>query len=181
MHVGWKGLAFFAAVALGAGAVACYRFVVTHSFSAREKPTAVEAFLARKSSRPGHAPGVKGMKNPLPATPLAVAEARDHFADHCATCHANDGSGKTMINSGLYPPAPDMRQDDTQQLSDGELFYIIKNGIRFTGMPGWGGHDEENWKLVLFLRHLPELSPEEVELHGGCERVAWLTGYGTDD
>ena len=57
-----------------------------------------------------------------------------------------------------------MREPDTQQLTDGELFYIIKNGIRFTGMPGWGGEDEENWKLVLFIRHLPKLSPKEIEL-----------------
>jgi len=69
-----------------------------------------------------------------------------------------------MINEGLYPPAPDLREDTTQHLSDGELLYIIKNGIRFTGMPGWGGNDEDNWKLVLFIRHLPELSDKEREL-----------------
>lgn len=69
-----------------------------------------------------------------------------------------------MINEGLYPPAPDLRDRDTQQLSDGELLSIIKNGIRFTGMPGWGGEDNENWKLVLFVRHLPELSDKELEL-----------------
>ena len=161
MHIGWKGLALIAAVGLGA---ACYRFVVMHSFSAREKPTAIEAFLARKARGLATPPGVREMKNPLTPTPLAVAEARDHFADHCSTCHANDGSGKTMINAGLYPPAPDMRGEDTQRLSDGELFYIIKNGIRFTGMPGWGGQDEENWKLVLFIRHLPEVSPPELKL-----------------
>jgi hypothetical protein len=57
-----------------------------------------------------------------------------------------------------------MRRHTTQDLADGELFYIIKNGIRFTGMPGFGGEDEENWKLVLFIRHLPELTPKELEL-----------------
>ncbi len=69
-----------------------------------------------------------------------------------------------MINEGLYPPAPDLRADETQRLSDGELLYIIKNGIRFTGMPGWGGDNEDNWKLVLFIRHLPELSDKELAL-----------------
>ena len=68
------------------------------------------------------------------------------------------------INAGLYPPAPDLRESGGQSLSDGELFYIIKNGIRFTGMPGWGGEDEENWKLVLFIRHLPQITPKELEL-----------------
>ena len=57
-----------------------------------------------------------------------------------------------------------MRQAQTQDLSDGEIFYIIKNGVRFTGMPGWGGKDEENWKLVLFIRHLPQLTSKEIEL-----------------
>ena len=105
------------------------------------------------------------MKNPLEPTMLAIAEGRDHFADHCATCHGNDGTGQTYINTGLYPPAPDMRQAATQQLTDGELFYIIQNGIRLTGMPAWGDgseHDaEDSWKLVHFIRHLPQLTLEE--------------------
>jgi hypothetical protein len=65
----------------------------------------------------------------------------------------------------LYPPAPDMRQLATQTLTDGELFYIIQNGIRFTGMPAWGSgtsqDEEDSWKLVRFIRHLPKLTPEE--------------------
>ncbi len=141
-----------------------YWFVTTHGFSAREKPSKLEAFLARHARRIASPPGARELKNPLAPTPLAIAEARDHFADHCAICHFNDGSGKTQINAGLYPPAPDLREDDTQGLSDGELFYIIKNGIRFTGMPGWGGEDEENWKLVLFIRHLPKITAKEIEL-----------------
>jgi mono/diheme cytochrome c family protein len=141
-----------------------YWFLTTHGFSAREKPGAIEAFLARKARELATPAEAKTLKNPLPPTPLAIAEGRDHFADHCAICHANTGSGKTMINSGLYPPAPDLRQDRTQQLNDGELMYIIKNGIRFTGMPGWGGEDEENWKLVLFIRHLPQLTAQELAL-----------------
>ena len=119
-------------------------FVTRHGFSAREKPTPLEAFLARRARGLATPPGVERLSNPQPASPLNVAEGRDHFADHCALCHANDGSGKTMINEGLYPPAPDLREDTTQHLSDGELLYIIKNGIRFTGMPGWGGDDQDN-------------------------------------
>jgi hypothetical protein len=57
-----------------------------------------------------------------------------------------------------------MRKAVTQDLSDGEIFYIIKNGVRFTGMPGWGGEDDENWKLVLFIRRLPALSSREIDL-----------------
>ena len=139
-------------------------WIRSHGFSARAKPSRMEAMLARHIRRIATDPGVKTRTNPLQATPLAIAEARDHFADHCAVCHANDGSGKTVIGANLYPPAPDMRDQDTQSLTDGELFSIIQNGIRFTGMPGWGGADEENWQLVLFIRHLPRLSEKERQL-----------------
>lgn len=149
---------------LVAGALWVFWYLSWHGFSARVKPSAFEAFLARNARRIAAEPGAKKLKNPVTPTPLSIAEARDHFADHCAICHGNDGAGKTMINDGLYPPAPDMRQSGTQELSDGEIFQIIKNGIRFTGMPGWGGEDEENWKLVLFIRHLPELTAKEKEL-----------------
>ncbi len=137
--------------------------VRAHGFSAREKPTGMEAFVATRLRWFASESDARSLKNPVEATPLAVAEARDHYADHCATCHGNRGDGKTQINAGLYPPAPDMRESHTQDLSDGELFYIIKNGVRFTGMPGWGGSDEDNWKLVLFIRHLPRITSKELE------------------
>jgi mono/diheme cytochrome c family protein len=95
-----------------------------------------------------------------------MAEARAHYADHCAGCHANDGSGHTPIGQNLYPQSPDMRLADTQRLTDGELYYLIQNGIRLTGMPAWGKagdeHDADSWKLVHLLRHLKDLTPEEI-------------------
>lgn len=156
---GWSALALVLV-----GGVWGYQFIRSHSFSAREKPTAFEASLARRLRWLATPSGVRDLKNPVEATELNIAEARDHFADHCAVCHANDGSGDTQIGAGLYPPPPDMRDSATQSLTDGELFYIIKNGIRFTGMPGWGGEGDENWNLVAFIRHLPELSEFELQL-----------------
>jgi mono/diheme cytochrome c family protein len=150
-----------------------YGYLTTHGFSAREKPSWVEAFVARRLRALATTREARRLTNPLQGTALELAEGRDHFADHCALCHGNTGDGKTAINEGLYPPAPDLRAEDTQALSDGELFDIIRNGVRFTGMPGWGGGEDENWKLVLFIRHLPRLSPEEVklmrEVNGGEE------------
>ena len=67
------------------------------------------------------------------------------------------------MGRNLYPRAPDMRRASTQNLTDGELFEIIRDGVRLTGMPGWGGSDSENWKLVHFVRHLPDVTPEEIE------------------
>ena len=87
-----------------------------------------------------------------------------HWADHCAVCHANDGSGDTEMGSHMYPRAPDMREKRTRQLTDGEIFFIIENGIRLSGMPGWHmpGQEEDSWKLVRFIRHMPQLSSEEL-------------------
>jgi mono/diheme cytochrome c family protein len=162
-----KGIAVVLACAAlligGAGVWFVWR-LKTHGFSAREKPSRLEAFLAEHARDLATPAAAKNLKNPLDLSPLAIAEGRDHFADHCAVCHANDGSGKTEMGENMYPPPPDMRETVTQKLTDGEIFYIIRNGIRFTGMPGWGGEDEDNWKLVLFIRHLPQLSPKELEL-----------------
>jgi mono/diheme cytochrome c family protein len=135
-------------------------------FSTRENPTALEHVLARAARHLAIPRGAREMTNPIPATPELLVEARRHFADHCATCHANDGSGNTEIGRMLYPKAPDMRLADTQSLSDGELYFIIQNGVRLTGMPAWGsnsGHDHDSWVLVHFIRRLPNLTAQEIE------------------
>ena len=118
------------------------------------------AKAARRLSVPS---SERNATNPFAPTPEVLAEARAHFADHCATCHGNDGTGKTQIGQNLYPKAPDMRLPQTQELTDGELYYTIHNGIRLTGMPAWGtaDKDDDSWKLVLFIRHLPQLTPNE--------------------
>jgi len=92
-----------------------------------------------------------------------LQEAMAYFADHCAPCHGNDSSGDTLYGKGLYPKPPDLRLAETQKLSDGERFWIIENGIRFTGMPAFGGShgSQDDWELVLFIRHLPQLTMEE--------------------
>ena len=133
--------------------------------SARPQPSWVEtraALLLRQWMTPER---YKNLKNPVSAAPAAITSAREHFADHCASCHGNNGSGETAIGKALYPKAPDMRAAHTQALSDGELFYFIEQGVRLTGMPGWTTGTPEgetaSWQLVHFIRHLPALTPEE--------------------
>jgi mono/diheme cytochrome c family protein len=156
------GIFFACAVALVAGMVYIRQ---ARGFSARDQPTAIERWVAREARAMAIPADAKSRTNPTPNSPETLEEARAHWADHCFSCHANDGSGDTAMGKNLYPPAPDMRLPATQQLSDGELFYIIKNGIRLTGMPAWGtgsSHDQEDsWKLVHFIRHLPQLTLEE--------------------
>ena len=115
-------------------------FVVgARGFSARERPSALEQWVARRVR--GHGCTRRRERSHQSDSEFArvLAEARAHWADHCAGCHANNGSGDTEMGKRMYPPAPDMRQAETQQMTDGELFFIIQNGIRMTGMPAWGG------------------------------------------
>jgi mono/diheme cytochrome c family protein len=143
-------------------------FVKGKGLSTRDQPSRIETVVAtqfRKLAMPSDA---RDRKNPVAASPDAVEAGLAHWADHCATCHANDGSGETTIGRNLYPKAPDMRKAPTQDLTDGELFYIIENGVRLTGMPAWGTDpptpegDKLGWQLVHFIRRLPKLTPEEV-------------------
>ena len=152
------------ALLIGAGV---FISTLRYGLSAHDKPTAMEAFMAgcmRHWSVPAE---LHQMKNPLPLTPVVLTAAQSHFADHCASCHGNDGKGQTEIGQHLYPKAPDMTLPETQNLSDGELFATIENGVRLTGMPGWGNGTAESaygsWTLVHFIRHLPRVTPAEVE------------------
>jgi mono/diheme cytochrome c family protein len=153
-------------LALGGSGWVGYRLFTT-GFTAKAEPHALEVIAARQLRRLAIPIEQRNKPNPVPLTAEVLTEGLAHFADHCATCHANDGSGKTPIGKNVYPKAPDLRLADTQSLSDGELFFIIHNGIRFTGMPAWGSSDPEkdldSWKLVHFIRHLPKLTPEEID------------------
>jgi mono/diheme cytochrome c family protein len=147
-------------------------YVRSHGFSARLEPSTAEAALARRLRSMSVPRSIKEMPNPQPLTKEALSEAMAHFADHCAVCHANDGSGDTTIGKGLSPRPPDMRGAVTQSQTDGELYNAIHNGIRFTGMPAFGdassgSKDVDTWNLVHFIRHLPKLSDEEKQAMKG--------------
>jgi len=158
-------LAVIIAAAVAGIGVLAFLKIAASGFSAKEEPTALEKVVARTARSIAVPSEVKSKQNPALNTPEVLAEARAHWADHCATCHANNGSGDTEMGRNLYPRAPDMRQAATQNLTDGELFSIIENGVRLTGMPGWraGAPKSElsSWKLVRFIRHLPQVSEEE--------------------
>jgi mono/diheme cytochrome c family protein len=143
-------------------------YVLSRGLSARDEPSGAEAFVARRLRRMAIPVRIRGLNNPVQASREVLSRATAHFADHCASCHGNDGRGSTLIGRGLYPKPPDMTERSTQNLTDGEIYYIIENGIRFTGMPAFGdepGNDNEleSWDLVRFIRHLPGLTSEEVE------------------
>ena len=157
------GVAIIAAIV--AASMIAFSTMARRGISAHDEPTWIEAMMARRIRNWAVPSDLQGRKNPVPLTPAVLAEARAHFADHCATCHGNDGKG-TDMGRRMYPRTPDMTLDATQKLSDGELFATIENGIRLTGMPGFGTGTAESaygsWTLVHFIRHLPKLTPEEI-------------------
>ena len=159
--------AFVALIVLVAvlGGVVAYT-VARRGLNTRSEPSGMEELLARTMRRLATPSSVRDMTNPVQPTPEVLGEGLEHFADHCASCHANNGSGDTEMGLSLYPRAPDMRAASTQELSDGELFSIIENGIRLTGMPAWGTGTPEgqraSWALVHFIRRLPTLTDEEI-------------------
>ena len=161
------GLLFIAfLIALGVFGWVGYQLFTT-GFSAKAEPHVMEVMMARQIRHLAIPIEKRNAPNPVPMTPEVLKESLAHFADHCATCHANDGSGQTPIGKNVYPKAPDLRLADTQSMSDGELFWVIHNGIRFTAMPAWGQGDPDkdldSWKLVHFIRHLPKLTEDELE------------------
>jgi mono/diheme cytochrome c family protein len=139
--------------------------LISHGFSSRANPSAVETIVARTARRFALPSSYRKLKNPQTPSAENVRAGMEHFADHCAVCHGNDGSGDTMFGKNMYPKPPDMRESVTQEKSDGELYYIIQNGIRLSGMPAFGEEnrtdDADTWKLVLFIRHLPRLTAGE--------------------
>jgi mono/diheme cytochrome c family protein len=150
-----------------AGGVAAW-YIRSHTpFSSRAEPSRLESAVALRLRHLSIPSELRGKASPLPATRENLREGLEHFADHCAVCHGNSGAGDTPIGRGLYPKPPVLADTRTQSLSDGELFAIIQNGIRFTGMPAFGGAgdahaEEDSWRLVQFIRHLPKITKEEL-------------------
>ena len=152
---------------IGVAAVVAGLVLLRGGIGARAEPGRFETSVARTLRSVAIPRESRVLKNPFPATPEAIEDGLGHFADHCASCHGNDGSGETEMGRGLYPKPPDMRQAITQKLTDGELFYIIEKGVKFTGMPAWGDGTHESatasWNLVHFIRRLPLLTPADIK------------------
>src|SRR5258708_6296272 len=140
--------------------------VIRRGFSAVDQPSALERIAARSIRDLGIPRSGRDAKNPWAGTPETLQEAREDFTNHCAGCHGKDGDGQSGIGRNLYPKAPDLRLPATQNLTDGEIHYIIKNGVRLTGMPALGtphvGEDNNTaWKIVLFVRAISQLTPQQ--------------------
>jgi len=102
--------------------------------------------------------GGKDWKNPTPDDEASVKEGMEHFQHHCQVCHGLDGHATGVPFAAMMdPPVPDLAEKEIQEYADGQLKWIIENGIAPSGMPAWKGmlDDDEMWKIVRFLRKLP--------------------------
>ena len=154
--------------------------LIRRGFRANEEPSVAEKLVARLVRNLSIPSSARKETNPWKPTPENLQEARDYFLARCAVCHGTDGSGVTQQGRNLYPKPPDLRSPRTQNLTDGEIHYIIQNGVRLTGMPAWGSpHDEadsDGWKLVLFIRGLRPLSAVEKSQQQSAMAAAHYTG-----
>ena len=117
--------------------------------------------VARVRSIKLHALGI------VPSVNLAdqkrVVAGTSHFAEHCATCHSAPGVYSGELAKGMYPQPP-VLTDSAKEWSPGELFWIIRNGIKMSGMPSWPGLSDDNlWDIVAFLQKLPGMSEQDYE------------------
>jgi predicted CXXCH cytochrome family protein len=175
----WKSILW---MLLGAGTIGavCASFLIGHGFRAVEKPSAFEIVIARSMRNFSIPWGERHLKNPTLGDAEALQQGRQLFLSRCATCHGVDGSGVTAIGVSLYPRVPDLRRSPTQNLTDGQIHYIIEYGVRFTGMPAQSiAHRQTNgdsWKLALFVRSLQPLSQEEKTEQAGTIASAHYVG-----
>lgn len=109
--------------------------------------------------------------NPVAPSPDVLRAGLAHYRGMCVTCHGAPGVDASDIGIGLNPAPPDLTLSKVQARTDGELFWLVSHGIRMTGMPAFGPthKEDEIWKIVAFLRHLPEITAEEEkELKGSA-------------
>jgi mono/diheme cytochrome c family protein len=127
--------------------------------SADKQPSQDETSLAN-AAKDVTIPLEAGRKqNPLPDTDEVVSQGQEVFLGSCAQCHGADGRGDTSVGRSMDPPAKDLDSPHVQHWSDAELFWIVQNGVRLTGMPAWRSSisDNDTWKLALFIHKLPSL------------------------
>jgi predicted CXXCH cytochrome family protein len=175
----WKKLSLFATVVLVSVAVVAV-LLTRRGFKATSEPSKFEKALARIVRNYAIPSSKRNEENPLQATPEILEDARERFIARCSICHGSDGRGLTQVGQNLYPRVPDFLSDQTQRLTDGELHYIIQNGVQLTGMPAWvSPHQEtedDSWKLVLFIRNLRPLTAGEKSEEARTQNSAHYVG-----
>jgi predicted CXXCH cytochrome family protein len=163
--------------------ILCAGLLKWRGFRATSTPSTFETVAAR-SVRDFAIPAVERHKaNPDAGDSLSIQRGREDFLTRCASCHGVDARGRTPIGANVYPRVPDLHSDATQKLTDGEIHYIIENGIQLTGMPAMastrGDSTAESWKLVSYIRSLRPLTSAEKTQEASTSTSAHYVGSQT--
>lgn len=145
--------------------LAAVAFVRKAGLAADREPYPIESFVARNLVRLSIPSSLSSAASPFSNDPEAWRTGSENFKGRCAVCHGPDGRGRSTFGPNMYPPVPDLAAADIQQFSDGELFAIIRHGVSWTGMPAfrWVLGDDDIWRLVAFVRHVPQLPASHAE------------------
>ncbi len=156
----WLLIRVAAAVILGALVLAVV--LPRLDWSATARPSAAEARLVGLMLKRWIRRSAPEKNNPVTATAENLKIGQQEFGEHCAVCHAADGSAHNLLGADFYPPITRLARG-SPGFSDGELYFIIANGIRYHAMPGFGAHHDPDdiWRMILWIRHLPHLSAAE--------------------
>jgi mono/diheme cytochrome c family protein len=131
-------------------------------WNATARPSATEGWVARYVLRKWIHANAPDERNPLQPTAENLREGENEYDEHCAVCHALDGSARNRLGGDFYPPIPRLSRG-ASFLSDGQIYFIVGNGIRMSAMPGFGTthSPDELWRIILWVRHFPNLTAPE--------------------
>ena len=162
------------------GALAVWAFACT----ANKQPSKIETTLANMAKDVVIPMEARSLKNPLPHDDRVVEQGEQIYMGSCGMCHGMDGHARTDLGRSMYPPAMDLTSPHVQHWTEAELFWIIQNGVRLTGMPSWKSNisETDTWKLVRFIQNLPRLDAKSQALRAAApapaKSEAELIAYG---
>jgi len=157
-------LAFLVALCLLVGGIAAFVWSGSYNVGATVPHRDITHWFLEKVRERSISAHSRGIVVPSIKDPKLVDIGFKNYHAMCRLCHSAPGYPRTEISKGLYPSPPDLVSEDVvKQLSDAELYWVIKNGIKMTGMPAFGPthSEDELWGIVVFLKRLPNLKPEE--------------------
>jgi mono/diheme cytochrome c family protein len=131
-------------------------------WSATGKPGYAEKWVTGYALRHWIQAKASDQSNPMPPTPENLQIGQREFDEHCAVCHGFDGGGRNELHADFNPPVARLASG-LKRVPDGKLYFIIANGIRLTGMPGFGPYHNPDtlWRIILWVRHFPQLTDQE--------------------
>ena len=148
-------------------------FLVMRGFSADGQPSNAERTLANFAKDVVVPLEAKSRKNPYASEAAALQEGLQIYQQACSVCHGNDGRSDIAFGRAMYPPAMDLTSPHVRSWSGAELFWIVQNGVRLTGMPAWRSMLDEpsTWKVIVAMRQLQQAGPKAISPEHAADRT----------